>query len=159
VKGHTAAVTAVAFVAADSLLSASHDGTVRQWDLKTGKSKGSLPAGVGPIGAMAFAAKRVAVAGREGLAFRQPTSPAFQKLLGHDGPVLSCAISPDGRLVVSGGSDRTVRVYRTDDGLLLATYPGHDKSVRAVAFSESGDAIYSGGEEGTIRRWPVPKMP
>src|SRR5205085_9697838 len=35
IKGHTAAATAVAFVAADSLLSSSLDGTVRQWDLKT----------------------------------------------------------------------------------------------------------------------------
>ena len=52
IKGHTAAVTGVAFVAADSLLSSSHDGTVRQWDLKTGKSKGVLQAPVGPIGSM-----------------------------------------------------------------------------------------------------------
>src|SRR5205807_2374696 len=55
IKGHTAAVTAVAFVAADSLLSSSLDGTVRQWDLKTGKTKGTLQAPVGPITAMAFA--------------------------------------------------------------------------------------------------------
>ncbi len=158
IKGHTAPVSAVAFVAADSLLSASHDGTVRQWDLKTGKSKGVLAAGVGSIGSMAFAAKRVAVAGRDGLAFRQPKTDAFQKLTGHDGAVLSCAVSPDGRLIASGGADSTVRVYRTEDGLLLATYPGHDKPVRAVAFSAPGDAVYSGSEDGTIRRWPVPKQ-
>ena len=94
IKGHTAAVTAVAFVAADSLLSASLDGTVRQWDLKTGKSKGVLQAPVGPISAMVFAGKRVAVAGRDGLAIRQPNEGSFQKLTGHDGPVLCCAPHP-----------------------------------------------------------------
>jgi eukaryotic-like serine/threonine-protein kinase len=159
VKGHTAAVTAVAFVTADSLLSASHDGTVRQWDLKTGKSKGTLSAGVGALNAMTFVAKRVAVAGREGLALRLPPAPAFQKLLGHDGAVLCCALSPDGGLVASGGADHTVRVYRAEDGLALATYPGHDKPVRAVAFSAAGDVLYSGSEDGTIRRWPLPKVP
>ena len=157
VKGHTAAVTAVAFVAADSLLSASQDGTVRQWDLKAGKSKGTLTATVGPIGAMAYAAKRVVVAGRDGLAFRQPSSGSFQKLTDHDGAVLCCALSPDGKLLVSGGSDRTVRIYRAEDGLQLAAYPGHDRPVRTVAVAPAGDAIYSGDEGGTLRRWPVPK--
>ncbi|QJW96862.1 serine/threonine-protein kinase [Frigoriglobus tundricola] len=158
IKGHSAAVTAVAFVAADSLISASQDGTVRQWDLKTGKSKGALPAAVGPIGAMAFGAKRVLVAGRDGLAVRHPASGAFQKVPGHDGPVLCCALSPDGLLLASGGSDRTVRVYRAEDGLPLASFEGHDKPVRAVAFAAAGDALYSGDEGGTLRRWPVPKV-
>jgi WD40 repeat protein len=157
VKGHTGAVTAVAFVASDSLLSASADGTVRQWDLKTGKSKGSLQAGVGPIGALAFGSKRVVVAGRDGLAIRQPGAGSFQKIAGHDGPVLGCALSADGKLFASGGADRTVRIYRTEDGLPLASYPGHERGVRVVAFSLAGDAVYSGGEEGTLRRWPVPK--
>ena len=157
IRGHAAAVTAVAFVATDSLLSASLDGTVRQWDLKTGKSKGVLQGGVGPITAMAFAAKRVAVAGRDGLALRQPHAASFLKLGGHDGPVLCCALSADGRLVASGGSDRTVRVYRAEDGLPLATYPGHERGIRAAAFSVNSDVVYSGGEDGTLRRWPVPK--
>ncbi len=157
VKGHTGAVTAVVFVASDSLLSASADGTVRQWDLKTGKSKGSLQAGVGPISAMAFASKRVVVAGRDGLAIRQPGAGSFQRIMGHDGTVLSCALSTDGKLLASGGADRTVRLYRTEDLLPLACYPGHERGVRAVALSLTGDAIYSGGEEGTLRRWPAPK--
>jgi serine/threonine protein kinase len=156
-KGHTAAVTGVAFVTADSLVSSSQDGTVRQWDLKTGKVKGVLQAPVGPISALAFAGKRIAVAGRDGLALRQPTAAAFQKLLGHDGAVLCCALSADGRLLASGGADRTVRVWRAEDGLALASYPGHDRGVRSVAFSPAGDALYSGGEDGTIRRWPIPK--
>jgi len=157
VKGHTAAVTAVAFVATDSLLSASLDGTVRQWDLKTGKSKGTLQAPVGPITALTFAAKRVAVAGRDGLAMRQPGAANFQKISGHDGPVLCCAFTPDGKLLASGGADCTVRVFRTEDGLALASYPGHNKVVRAVGFSLTGDVVYSGSEDGTLRRWPVPK--
>jgi WD40 repeat protein len=157
IKGHTAAVTGVAFVAADSLLSSSHDGTVRQWDLKTGKVKGVLQAPVGPIASMSFAGKRIAVAGRDGLALRQPTDAMFRKLSGHDGPVLCCALSADGKLLASGGSDRTVRIWRAEDGLALASYPGHDRGVRSVAFSPAGDAVYSGGEDGTLRRWPVPK--
>lgn len=158
VKGHTAAVTAVAFVTGDSLLSASADGTVRQWDLKTGKSKGVLPAPVGPIGSMAYAWKRVAVAGRDGLALRQPHSGTFTKLTGHDGAVACCALSADGKLLASGGADNTLRIYRAEDGLQLAAYTGHDKPVRSVTFAPACDAVYSGDEGGTLRRWPVPKQ-
>ncbi|MFM8274607.1 MAG: WD40 repeat domain-containing serine/threonine protein kinase [Gemmata sp.] len=157
VKGHTGGVTAVRFVGADSLLSASADGTVRQWNLKTGASNRGLPAGVGPLGALAFAAKRIAVAGRDGLALRQPHAPAFTKLEGHEGAVLCCALSADGRLLVSGGADHTVRIYGAEGGAPLATYPGHDRPVRAVALSPTGDAIYSGDEGGIVRRWPTPK--
>ncbi|AMV23309.1 Serine/threonine-protein kinase PknB [Gemmata sp. SH-PL17] len=157
IKGHTGAVTAVAFVATDSLLSSGVDGTVRQWDLKTGKTKGTLSAPVGPIAALAFAAKRVAVAGRDGLAIRQPGAATFQKFTGHDGSVSCCALMPDGTLLASGGTDHTVRVYRVEDGLQLATYTGHDKPVRSVAFAPTGDAVYSGDVGGILRRWPVPK--
>ena len=86
-KGHTGPVTGVAFVTADSLLTAGADGTVRQWDLKTGKPKGTISAGVGPLVALAYGGKRVAVAG-DTLGLRMPTSQQFVKLDGHDGPVL-----------------------------------------------------------------------
>lgn len=159
VRGHTAAVTGVAFVTNDSLLSGSHDGTVKQWDLRGGRAKGTLQGTVGPIARLAYASKLIAVAGPDGLAVRKRHAPGFERLPGHDGPVTCCAVSADGALVASGGADRTVRVYRATDGAELAAYAGHDKPIRAVTFSAAGDAVYSGSEDGAIRRWLVPKAP
>lgn len=155
-KGHKGAVTGVVFVTADSLLTAGADGTVRQWDLKTGKQKGTIAAGVGPIVALAFGGKRVAVAG-DGLGLRMPTGQ-FIKLEGHDGPVLCCALSANGRLLVSGGADKTVRIWSTEEGTLVATYSGHTASVRAVAVDSAGQAIFSGDDHGTLNRWAAPKL-
>jgi eukaryotic-like serine/threonine-protein kinase len=151
-KGHTGTVTAIAFARnADTLLSASADGTVRQWDLKTATDKGSLNATVGPVKCLAFANKRVAVGGKS-LAVRRKTA-TFERLDGHNGPVNCVAFNEDGSRVASGGADGTVRIWHVDDGLELACLEGHAKPVHAVAFGPDG-AIFSGGEDGTLRRWP-----
>jgi serine/threonine protein kinase len=154
-KGHTGPVTAIWFVTPESLLSSGMDGTVRQWDLRTGKTKGVIQAAVGPIVGLAFGSKRVAVAG-DYLAVRQPGSSTFTRLTGHNANVLCAAFSPDGRILASGGVDRMVRVWSTEDSNEIAAYAGHTNSVLAVVFAPSGKALYSTGQDGMLRRWAVP---
>jgi serine/threonine protein kinase len=154
-RGHAGAVTGVSFVAAgESLLSAGADGTIRQWDPTTGKSRGVTTSPVGAIAALGFGGKRVAVAGAKGLAVRMRDG-SFVKLAGHAGAVLCTGVSQDGKLVASGGADATVKVWDPVEGNLLTTLTGHVGPVRAVAFGPDGGVVYSGGEDGTLRRWPI----
>lgn len=151
-KGHRGSVTGVAFARnADTLLSASEDGTVRQWDLTTGSDKGSLNASVGPIRCLAFSNKRVAVGGKT-LAVRRKTA-SFTRFEGHDGLVNCVAFSADGTQLASGGADGTVRVWNVDDGAEIACLEGHGKPVTSVAVGQDGGLIFSGAEDGTLRRW------
>lgn len=154
-KGHAGPVTGVWFITPESILSTGMDGTVRQWDLRTGKTKGVIQAAVGPIVGLAFGSKRVAVAG-DYLAVRQPGGSSFARFSGHSGNVLCAAFSPDGRLLASGGLDRMVRVWSTEDKTEIAAYAGHAQSVLAVVFAPSGKALYSTGQDGMLRRWAVP---
>ncbi len=155
--GHTGPVRALAFVPRDaSLLSAADDGQVFLWGFKTATSRGHFDAGVGPIVSLALggASLRIAVAGQK-LRVRQANGNLVD-CLGHQGPVLCTALSADGDLLLSGGSDNTVRLWRAETGEELCRFEEHTDKVQAVAFSPDGQTAYSGSADGTLRRWPLP---
>ena len=65
---------------------------------------------------------------------------------GHGDDVNSVAISPDGRYIVSGSRDRTVRIWDINSGDLLRTLGGHEwGGVNSVAISPDSRYIVSGG--------------
>ncbi len=72
----------------------------------------------------------------------------------HDNKVNSVAFSPDGKYVVSGSGDRTVRVWEVATGQEIAQM-AHDNYVNSVAFSPNGQYIVSGGADNAARMWEV----
>ena len=74
-------------------------------------------------------------------------------LKGHTGSVLSIAFSPDGKRIVTGSSDKTVRVWDAVTAQELLTLKGHTVAVVAVAFSPDGSRIVTGSSDKTVRVW------
>jgi WD40 repeat protein len=68
--------------------------------------------------------------------------------------VLSVAFSPDGKHIVSGSYDNTVRVWDAESGQAIGEpLQGHSNSVLSVAFSPDGKHIVSGSYDNTVRVW------
>jgi|GEM_PF-607862 len=73
----------------------------------------------------------------------------------HQGTVHSVAFSPNGALIVSGGEDGTVRIWRASDLEPQQLLFGHAGTVYSVGFSPDGERIVSGGDDGSVRVWNV----
>ena len=85
----------------------------------------------------------------------------YQVLIGHDGAANAVAVGTlaDGTpVVVSGGDDGTVRIWRLADGSPIGEplLHGRDDRVCAVAIGGLADGtpvVVSGGDDGTVRIW------
>ena len=76
-------------------------------------------------------------------------------LKGHNDNIWSIAFNPDGTKIVSGSSDRTVKIWNSQTGQCLKTLSGHNRPVLCVSFSPNGNTVASCGGHSIIKLWNV----
>ena len=81
--------------------------------------------------------------------------PLTRTLDGHSGPVSAVALSADGRTVVSGSYDNSIKVWDVNSGDCLRTLDGHSNWVNAVALSADGRTVVSGSYDNSIKVWDL----
>ena len=63
------------------------------------------------------------------------------------------AFSPDGKRIVSGSADQTVKLWDAETGAELFTLRGHGGNVLCLAMSADGQRIVSGSIDNTAKIW------
>ena len=64
-------------------------------------------------------------------------------LEGHTDHIKALAFSPNGKMLGSGGRDKTIRLWDVETGNSLFTITGHRNGIRALAFSPNGKTLAS----------------
>ncbi|KAB0241844.1 hypothetical protein EZJ55_16060 [Microcystis aeruginosa EAWAG127a] len=77
------------------------------------------------------------------------------RLVGHNGSVNSVSFSSDGKTLVSGSRDKTIKLWNVETGKEIRTLKGHDSYVLSVNFSPDGKTLVSGSWDKTIKLWNV----
>jgi WD40 repeat protein len=118
-EGHTGGILSVMFSPDSKILASGgydFDGTMRIWDMATGKETNQLRANTWVTTSVAF--------------------------------------SPDGRHLVEGSMDTTVRVWDVATAQVITRLePRHTGQVMSVAFSRDGSLLASAGGDRTVRLW------
>lgn len=83
----------------------------------------------------------------------RPDATLRQTLEGHVAAVRSCAVSPDGTLLVSGAFDRSVRVWNVAGKRKRLVLRGHTGWVWDCAVAPDGRWLTSAADDGTVRLW------
>jgi len=68
---------------------------------------------------------------------------------------LSIAYSPDGKSIVSGHSNATIKLWDAASGEEIKSFIGHGNNVTSVAFHPDGSIIASGSGDSSIKLWEV----
>ena len=79
----------------------------------------------------------------------------LRTLRSHPGVAICVDAAPNGQMVASGGSDRSLRLWDLESGECVQTLQGHAAFVSAVAWDPSSSRIVTASADGTLRVWDL----
>ena len=161
-EGHTDGVNSVAFSPDGKLLaSGSHDHTVTLWDVQTGELKQTLTGHQFIVSVVVFSPDGKTLVSADWdyfIKFWDVKTGKLKSTIKTTGMVFALAISPDGKLLASGGrnNDRpenNLELWDMPGGNPRGMLKGHTDAVFSLAFSSDSSILASGGGDHTVRLW------
>lgn len=75
------------------------------------------------------------------------------KFLGHDGAVLCVVFSRDGRQIITGSKDETIRIWDVATQRTMRILRGHSGNAECLSLSADGMRLASCSNDATVRVW------
>lgn len=85
-----------------------------------------------------------------------PEGSLLKTLNAHSNTIRSIALSPDNKLLASGGDDNEIKLWTFPEGNFIKVLSGHLFSVTSLVFSPDGNYLLSGSADSTIKIWAIP---
>ncbi|MCA9118220.1 MAG: WD40 repeat domain-containing protein, partial [Planctomycetaceae bacterium] len=128
----------------------SVDGTVRFWDLSTGKeSGGPLDQGTAVTDVAVSADEQLLLSvGHRGTVhlWDLKSRSKLREMTGHRGEVRAGAFSHDGKIVATGGAERELRIWEVATSKMLLKIPASVGRIQEIEFLPNGRQILCSGD-------------
>jgi WD40 repeat protein len=161
-RGHVGPITGVRLgKEPGQVFTAGDDGTIRLWQVAPEPEV--YEDRMGELSAIAYSADGTLVAiampirEQAGILIRELASgKVLHELLGHQAPVISIAFNWDASRLVSGSSDKTLRVWDLEDTKFseLASFE-HPGPVTAVCFDRNAEHAFGASSDNGIHQWNI----
>lgn len=161
IKGHTKEVMALAFSHnGQQLVSGSADGTVKEWEVASGKMVRSIDAHDGWVRTVAYNHNSTLIAsgGDDGKIqiWNRSNGQLQNSIIAHSKWLETLSFSPDGKYIVSGGHDNYLVIVNATTGEIVFNSPKQDYYVLSTAFDPSGSKLVSSVLNSTqVSVWDV----
>ncbi len=158
-SGHDGPVQAVAIRNDGALaVSGGEDGTLKVWNLETGKCTKTLRGHEGRVNCVVITEDgRSAFSGGADWTVRRwnlETGESVRVFSAHAGEVVALATSASGSVVLSGCEDDKLRIWNGDNGACMEVIHGVD-GVAGVGVFREGDFAVSVTSGGDLRLWNI----
>jgi serine/threonine protein kinase len=156
--GHADAVASVRF-APDGrhLASGDKDGVLLYWDAETGQVVRRFPKHPQEIRSVAFAPTSEHLASASGFTVRlyDVRGQEVRRYSGHTGSIKCLAFSADGKRLITGGDDKTIRLWDVSTGREVQRFSRHAAGITALAFRADTNQFASASRDQTVRLWDL----
>ncbi|GAA0164648.1 guanyl-nucleotide exchange factor [Lithospermum erythrorhizon] len=154
-KGHGSQVSYSRMLSGERVLTASHDGTIKMWDVRTDTCVATVGRSSSAILCVEYddSTGILAAGGRDAVATIWDIRAGRQmhKLVGHTNWIRTIRMVGD--TVVTGSDDWTARMWSVSRGTCDAVLACHAGPVLCVEYSVSDKGIITGSTDGLIRFW------
>jgi WD40 repeat protein len=156
VPAHAGSIQAMAFKGNSELVTASEDRTAKVWSVPSGEAVATLRLQSAPMRlALSPDGTLLAAGGGAVQVWSLPDRSLLATLDAHTGILDGLAITPDGKTLVTAGSDGAIRLWTLPHATLARTIRAHPEvnGVVHLAMSADGRTLVSSGWFGKVNVW------
>jgi WD40 repeat protein len=162
--GHKGRISSVCWNRGGRVVSGSYDdGIVRVWDVDSGKTILAIETGFSKANTAIYSPDTTMIATgghkkdlEEHLKiWDAKTGQLVTNLKGHTDEVWCLAWTADGKILISGSDDSSIRKWNTTTWQQITVLTGHTDAVFRIAISPNGRILASASRDTTARLWTL----